>query len=208
VLGHDPETGQPVYQLTGQYGPYVQLGEVTDDGAKPKRMSIPKDLKPEDVTLEIALGLLSLPRLLGMHPETGGKVLAGLGRFGPYIVHDQGKAGKDYRSLKGDDHVMTVTLGRALELLAQPKLGRGRRAEPKALREVGPHPEDKAPILLFEGRYGPYVKHDEVSASIPRGRDPASITLDEAVELLAARKAAGGGKKKRKTARRRVPAAK
>jgi DNA topoisomerase-1 len=162
---------------------------------------------PDQVSLDMALSLLSLPRLLGEHPETGGRVYAGLGRFGPYILNDQGKAGKDYRSLKGEDDVMTVALGRALELLAQPKQGRGRRAEAKPLREVGLHPEDKAPIQLYEGRYGPYVKHDDISASIPRGRDPASITLDEAVELIAARKAAGGGKKK-KPARRKAAKAK
>jgi DNA topoisomerase-1 len=206
-LGVDPVSGQSVYLLTGQYGPYVQLGEVVDDAPKPKRMSLPKGVTPDQVALEMALSLLSLPRLLGQHPETGGKVYAGLGRFGPYILNDQGKAGKDYRSLKGEDDVMTVELGRALELLAQPKQGRGRRAEAKPLREVGLHPEDKAPIQLYEGRYGPYVKHDDISASIPRGRDPASITLDEAVELIAARKAAGGGKKK-KPARRKAAKAK
>lgn len=197
-LGNDPATGQPVFLLTGQYGPYVQLGEVSDDNPKPKRMSLPKGQAPDQVTLEQALKLLALPRLLGEHPEKGGKVSAGLGRFGPYIVHDMGKEGKDYRSLKGEDDVLTVALGRALELLAQPKLGRGRRAEPKPLKDLGPHPADQAPVLLFEGKYGPYVKHDDISASIPRGQDPATVTLPEAVELLAARAAMGGGKAKGK----------
>ncbi|HEX9894242.1 MAG TPA: type I DNA topoisomerase, partial [Gemmatimonadales bacterium] len=186
-LGRDPATRLPVYVRTGQYGPYVQLGEATDESPKPKRMSLPRGVKPEDATLDLALGLLSLPRLLGAHPESGGKVLAGLGRFGPYVVHDQGKAGKDYRSIRGDDHVLTITLGRALEMLAQPKLGRGRRAEPKPLREVGLHPDDQQPIHLFDGRYGPYVKHGDVSASIPRGQDPTTVSLDQAVELIAAR---------------------
>jgi len=195
-IGTDPASGLPVYLLTGQYGPYVQLGEVTDEAPKPKRMSLPRGVKPEDVTLDLALGLLALPRLLGSHPATGGKVLAGLGRFGPYVVHDMGKDGKDYRSLKGDDHVLTVTLGRALELLAQPKLGRGRRAEPKPLKELGPHPEDQAPIYLYEGRYGPYFKHGDVSASVPRGREPDSVTLAEAVELLAERAAARPARRK------------
>ena len=196
ALGVDPASGQPVFLLTGQYGPYVQLGEVSDDNPKPKRMSLPKGVTPDQVTLDQALQLLSLPRLLGAHPESGGKVSAGLGRFGPYIVHDMGKAGKDYRSLKGDDDVLTVGLPRALELLAQPKLGRGRRAEPKPLRDLGPHPEDQAPVLLFEGKYGPYVKHADVSASLPRGQDPAATTLAQALELIAARKAMGGGKRK------------
>jgi DNA topoisomerase-1 len=190
-----------VYVRTGQYGPYVQLGEVSDENPKPKRMSLPRGVKPEDVTLDLALGLLALPRLLGIHPESGGKVSAGLGRFGPYVVLDKGKEGKDYRSIKGDDHVLTITLGRALEMLAQPKMARGRRAEPKPVREVGKHPEDQQPINLFDGRYGPYVKHGDVSASIPRGQDPATVTLDQAVELIAARagfKKAGGGRKKSK----------
>lgn len=206
-LGRDPETGLPIYLRSGQYGPYVQLGEVTDETPKPKRMSLPRGVKPEEVTLDLALGLLSLPRLLGMHPD-GGKVSAGLGRFGPYVVHDKGKEGKDYRSIKGDDHVLTITLGRALEMLAQPKMARGRRAEPKPVREVGKHPEDQQPINLFDGRYGPYVKHGDVSASIPRGQDPATVTLDQAVELIAARagtKAGAGRKRSKKSKAKAAP---
>ena len=206
-LGRDPETGLPIYLRSGQYGPYVQLGEVTDETPKPKRMSLPRGVKPEEVTLDLALGLLSLPRLLGMHPD-GGKVSAGLGRFGPYVVHDKGKEGKDYRSIRGDDHVLTITLGRALEMLAQPKMARGRRAEPKPVREVGKHPEDQQPINLFDGRYGPYVKHGDVSASIPRGQDPATVTLDQAVELIAARagtKAGAGRKRSKKSKAKAAP---
>ena len=188
VLGHHPTTGEPILVLTGQYGPYVQLGQVTDATPKPKRASLPKGMKPEELTLPVAVGLLSLPRLLGVHPD-GSKIFAGQGRFGPYILHQRGSDGvKEYRSLRGEDHVLTVTLRRALELLAQPKQSRGRRAGPAPLKELGPHPADQKPVALYEGQYGPYVKHASVSASIPKGRDPASITLDEAVELLAARK--------------------
>jgi DNA topoisomerase-1 len=187
VLGHHPETREPIMVLTGQYGPYVQLGAVSEDNAKPKRASLPKGVQPEEVTLELAVGLLALPRLLGVHPETGGKLFAGQGRFGPYIVHDQGKAGKDYRSLKGEDQVLTVSSERALELLAQPKQSRGRRTAP-ALKELGPHPADQQPVAVYEGQYGPYVKHGTVSASIPKGRDPRSVTLAEAIELLAAKR--------------------
>ena len=203
VLGIHPDTGEPIMVLTGQYGPYVQLGPVTDENPKPRRSSLPKGMKPEDVTVDIAKGLLSLPRLLGTHGETGAKILAGQGRFGPYIVLDKGKDGKDYRSLKGEDQVLSVTLKRALELLAQPKLGRGRRAAPAPLKELGPHPADQAPVALFDGQYGPYVKHGGVSASIPKGSDPAKVTLSEAVELLAAKKSRGGTVTRRKRVARR-----
>ncbi|NOT08889.1 MAG: type I DNA topoisomerase [Gemmatimonadales bacterium] len=187
ILGHHPDTAEPILVLTGQYGPYVQLGAVSDENPKPKRSSLPKGMKPEEVTLDIAVGLLALPRLLGLHSD-GGKIFAGQGRFGPYIVHDKGKDGKDYRSLKGEDQVLTVKLERALDLLAQPKLGRGRRAAPTPLKELGPHPEDKAPVALYDGQYGPYVKHGTVSASIPKGSDPASVTLAQAVDLLNAKR--------------------
>ena len=194
-LGTHPDTGEPIFVLTGQYGPYVQLGEVTDDNPKPKRASLPKGVTPDAVTLPQAVGLLALPRHLGDHPDTGAKLLAGLGRFGPYVVHDQGKDGKDYRSIKGEDDVLTITLARALELFAQPKQGRGRRAAAKPLRELGAHPADTEPVNLFDGQYGPYVKHGKVSASMPKGRDPATVTLEEAVEWLTAK--AGAPRTKR-----------
>jgi len=201
-LGLHPETGEPIFVLTGQYGPYVQLGEVTDAQPKPKRASLPRGVTPDQLTLDHAVGLLSLPRLLGAHPESGARVLAGLGRFGPYVVHDQGKAGKDYRSLKGEDDVLTVTLARALELLAQPKQARGRRgAAAKPLRELGPHPADQEGVNLYDGQYGPYVKHGAVSASVPKGRDPATVTLEEAVEWITAK--AGAPRKARPKARSR-----
>jgi DNA topoisomerase-1 len=191
VLGHHPISAEPIMVLTGQYGPYVQLGAVSDENPKPKRSSLPKGMKPDEVTLEIAVGLLALPRLLGTHAESGARLFAGQGRFGPYIMLDKGKDGKDYRSLRGEDHVLTVTLRRALELMAQPKLGRGRRAAPAPLKELGPHPEDQAPVALYDGQYGPYVKHGTVSASIPKGKDPQRVTLAEAVELLAEKKSRG-----------------
>jgi len=185
VVGHHPETNEPILLLTGQYGPYVQLGTVTDENPKPKRASLPKGVTPDQVTLPMAVGLLALPRLLGPHPETGAKIMAGQGRFGPYIVHDQGKAGKDYRSIKGDDHVLTISLARALELLAQPKLGRGRRLAAAPLRELGPHPTDNEIVALYHGKYGPYVKHGKTSASVPKELDPAKVTLAAAIEWIA-----------------------
>jgi DNA topoisomerase-1 len=202
-LGVHPDTGEKIFLLTGQYGPYLQLGEVVDGAPKPKRASLPKGVTPEQVTMAQALGLLALPRLLGAHPESGRSVHAGLGRFGPYVVHDLGKGEKEYRSIKGEDSVLTITLPRALELLAQPKQARGRRAAPEPIRIVGRHPDDEQPIGLYEGQYGPYVKHGDVSASLPRGSDPAALTAPEAIELLAARRAAGprkGGRRTRKAA--------
>ncbi len=191
-LGEDPETGQLVYLLFGQYGPYLQLGQVSEDTPKPKRASLPKGVKPEELTLEDALGLLRLPRHLGEHPE-GGKVQAGLGRFGPYVVHDKGKGEKDYRSLKAEDDVLAIGLGRALELLAQPKRGRGGRT---ALRDLGTPEGASEPIQLFDGPYGLYVKQGKVNASLPEGSTADTLTLERAVEILAAKAstAKGGGR--------------
>ena len=205
VVGIHPETSEPILLLTGQYGPYVQLGTVTDDNPKPKRSSLPKGVTSDQVTLEMAVGLLALPRVLGAHPDTGAKVFAGQGRFGPYVVHDQGKVGKDYRSIKGEDHVLTIGLARALEMLAQPKVGRGRRIAATPLRELGAHPVDGEQVALFEGKYGPYVKHKKVSASVPKDQDLAKITLDEAVQWIAAR--GGAPVKKAKKAKKAAPKA-
>lgn len=196
-LGLHPDTGEPIYALTGTYGPYVQLGDKTDDNPKPKRVSLPKGLKLEDVTLDIAQGLLSLPRKLGTHPETGAAIKANVGRFGPYVVHDQGKEGKDYRSIKAPDDVLTIGLDRALELLAQPKAGRGGGRKAKApLRELGAHPEDNEPINIYEGPYGKYIKHQKTNVGIPEGETVESITLEQAVKLLADKAASKSTKKK------------
>ncbi|APB34378.1 DNA topoisomerase I [Gloeomargarita lithophora Alchichica-D10] len=184
-LGMHPETGEPIFALTGTYGPYVQLGEATEINKKPKRASLPKGVTPEQVTLEMAVGLLALPRALGAHPA-GGKVKAGLGRFGPYVVHDRGKESQDFRSLKPEDDVLSVTLERALELLAQPKASRGRSSS-TPLRELGAHPQDKEPVNVYQGPYGYYVKHGKVNAGLPDGTTPETVTLAQAVELLAQR---------------------
>jgi DNA topoisomerase-1 len=188
-LGVDPETGEAVYLLFGQYGPYLQLGQASEATPKPKRASLPKGIKPEEMALEDALGLLRLPRHLGEHPD-GGKVQAGLGRFGPYVVHDKGKGEKDYRSLKGDDEVLAIGLARALELLAEPKRGRGGRT---ALKDLGTPPGADDAIQLFNGPYGLYVKQGKLNASLPEGGTAETITLEQAVELLAAKAASGKG---------------
>ncbi|EDX84044.1 DNA topoisomerase I, putative [Synechococcus sp. PCC 7335] len=195
-----PETGEPMYLLIGRYGPYVQLGDVTEENKKPKRTSLPKGVKAEDVTPEMAVGLLSLPRLLGVHPKTGNNIKASLGRFGPYIVHSKGKEeGKDdYRSLKGDDDVLTVTLDRALELLAQPKATRSRKAA-SPIHEIGKHPVDEEPINVYDGPYGPYIKHGKVNVSVPEGKKPEEVTVEEAVALL---KEKGGEVKKKSTTKK------
>ena len=191
ALGEDPETGDSIYLLFGQYGPYVQRGQVSEEVPKPKRASLPRGVSPENLTLEDALGLLRLPRLLGEHPD-GGRIQAGLGRFGPYVVHDKSKGEKDYRSLKAEDDVLAIGLPRAIELLAQPKRGRGGRT---ALRDLGtPEGGDEA-IQVFDGPYGLYVKQGKLNASLPEGVTAETVTMEQALELLAAKAAAGGSRK-------------
>lgn len=198
-VGFHPETGEPIYLLSGTYGPYVQLGDTPQPGQKnPKRTSLPKGVLTKDVTLEMALQLLSLPRTLGTHPETERPVKVGLGRFGPYVVHDQGKDGQDFRSLKADDSLFTIALERALELLATPKTGRGRRAAAKnALRELGQHPEDGEPINIYDGPYGPYIKYGKINASLPEDTTVENISLEDALKLVVAKAGTkkGGAKK-------------
>ncbi len=188
-VGRHPETGEPIYLKIGTYGPYVQLGDKTDENPKPKQTSLPKGVTPENVTLDMAVGLLALPRTLGLHPDTGKKIQASLGRFGPYVVHDQGKEGKDYRSLKAADNVLTVSLERALELLSEPKKGRGSSSSKSkaALRELGMHPEEGTPVNIYDGPYGPYIKHGKVNVSIPEGQSVEDVTLSTALELLASK---------------------
>ena len=189
-IGKDPKTGKDIYCLLGRFGPYVQLGEVTEAEPKPRRASVPRIIEPKNLTLEKALELLSLPRDLGLHPTSGKVIQANLGRFGPYVVHE-----KDYRSLKKEDDVYTVKLERALELLAQEKKGRGGAT---MVREIGAHPKDGKTIGIYDGQYGMYVKHGTTNATIPKGSDPQKVTLEEAVELIKAREAQGKKPKRRR----------
>jgi len=184
-LGADPDGGKTVTLRKGPYGCYVQLGEGSKE-EKPKRASLPKGVKPDEVTLDAALKYLSLPREVGLHPETGKPITAGIGRFGPYIKHDD-----IYASLKGgDDDVITIGLNRAVALLKDAK-----PRQRKQGRELGKHPDDGKPVLIHSGKYGPYVSHNRLRATLPKDAKPDSFTLDEAVALLAERAAGGKGKK-------------
>jgi DNA topoisomerase I len=194
-LGTHPENGQPIFVLLGPYGPYVQLGEKSEENPKPKQASLPKGVTPENVTVEQAVGLLALPRMLGTHPETGATIQANLGRFGPYVVHNN-KEAKDYRSLKASDNVLTVTLERAIELLSEPKKGRASSKSKAALRELGVHPDDEQPINIYDGPYGPYIKHGKTNVGIPEGQTVEDVTLATALELLADKSKSGKSKGK------------
>ncbi len=202
-LGLDPESGLAVTLRNGRFGPYVQLGEPVGE-EKPRRTSLPKGVTPEALDFETALGLLRLPREIGPHPEDGEVVEAGLYRYGPAVRH-----GKLYAPLEDWSEALTVGMNRAVELLAAKKAnpGRGRAAPQKPLRELGEHPEGGA-VALMDGRYGPYVKWEKVNATVPKGTDPAALTLEAAVELLAERIAAKGGKPKAKKAPAKKPTAK
>ncbi len=182
-IGRDPETGLNIYCLTGRFGPYVQLGESDrEDGEKPKRASLPKGVRPSEVSLDLALRLLSLPRTLGKHPETGEDVVANIGRFGPFVVCD-----KEFRSLKKDDDVYTIELDRALELLAEEKKG-GRRGA-QVLKDLGQDPGKNRKIAIYDGRYGPYIKAGTKNVSLPEEyRDPEKakeLTLEDVLRIIA-----------------------
>jgi DNA topoisomerase-1 len=197
VLGEDPVTGLEVSLRGGRFGPYLQLGEQSKEkGAeKPKRAGLPKGLLPDDVDLEKALALLALPREVGIHPEDGEPIIAGVGRFGPYVKH-----GKIYANLDSNEDVLTVGLNRAVTLIAEKKAnpGRGRRFGADPGKVLGEHPDQGGPITVKNGRYGPYVSHDGVNATLPSDMTPETVTLEQAVGLLEARIAKGGGKRAKK----------
>jgi len=203
LLGHDQ--GDEIHLKNGRFGPYVQRGEPTEDQPKPPRASLPKGWSPEDIDLEKALMLLSLPREIGPHPEDGEPVEAGIGRYGPFVKH-----GRVYANLPEVDEVFTVGMNRAVELLAQKaSRGAGRGAAAKPLKELGEHPQDGGPVAVMEGRYGPYVKWDKVNATLPKGVEPSDVTMEMAVELIAEKAAKKGRGRKtapKKTAAKKAPA--
>lgn len=205
-LGADPASGLMVTLRQGPFGPYVQLGEVEGEGkakTKPKRASLPKGVTIEDVTLEMALKLLALPRVVGQHPDTGKEILAGLGRFGPYLLHDGA-----YTKLKDAMEAIEIGINHAVQKIAEAdarRKGPRQRAELKVLREIGKHPDDGEVINVIDGRYGPYIKHGATNAPIPNGIEVDDVTLEQAVIAIASRAKKGG---KKKAAKKAAPKAK
>ncbi|OWY08622.1 DNA topoisomerase I [Thioclava sp. F42-5] len=189
VLGYDEE--QAITLRVGRFGPYVQKGEPTEDVPKPPRASLPKGWKPEEIDLEKALLLLSLPREIGPHPEDGELVEAGIGRYGPYV-----KKGRIYANLPEVDEVFTIGMNRAVEVIAQKAAKGGRGAAAKPLKELGEHPEG-GPIAVMPGRYGPYVKWGKINATLPKELEPEAVTLEDALPLIEAKAAKKGGTKKK-----------
>jgi DNA topoisomerase I len=200
VIGADPTTGMSVTLKAGRFGPYLQLGE-GGDGDKPKRASIPKGIDPNTIELEKALALLSLPREVGKHPETGKMITAAIGKFGPYILHD----GK-YANVESAEDVLTIGINRAVTVLAEKKQ-RGGRPEQKALKDLGAHPDDGLAIKVMNGRFGPYVSYNKVFATVPRGTDPQSVTLEQALQLIADKVAKGPSPKGGRFGKKAAPKA-
>jgi DNA topoisomerase-1 len=184
---------------SGRFGPYVQLGE----GEKPKRASLPKGTDPASADLELGIKLLSLPREVGLHPESGKPIVANFGRYGPYVAHDG-----QFASLETPEDVFTVGLNHAVTLIAERKAKGFKRRGPEPLKELGAGPGGGAPIKLMKGRYGPYVTDGTTNATVPNGVEPMDLTLERAVELLAERAAKGPVKKKRNGAAKKEPKAK
>ena len=196
VLGED--NGDEISLRSGRFGPYVQRGEATEENKKPKRASLPKGWQADEMTLEKALTLLSLPRVIGEHPE-GGAISANFGRFGPYIMHKGPEDAKPiYVNLKDPTDVFEIGMNRAVEMIAEKRAnpGRGRSAAAKPLKELGEHPEDGGMVAVMEGRYGPYVKWEKVNATLPKDVEPDAVTMDMAVALIAEKAAKKGTRKK------------
>ncbi|MEH3125833.1 type I DNA topoisomerase [Agrobacterium cavarae] len=186
ALGADPMTGEELTLRSGRFGPYIQRG----DGKEAKRASLPKGWKPEEIDHEKALALINLPRDIGKHPETGKMISAGIGRYGPFLMHDGG-----YANLESVEDVFSIGLNRAVTVIAEKKAapGRGRSSTPAALKSLGDHPDGGA-ITVRDGRFGPYVNWGKVNATIPKAQSPDTVTLDEALVLIAERIAKTGGK--------------
>jgi DNA topoisomerase-1 len=198
VLGEDPDTGLPIQVRAGRFGPYIQLGEMVDGGPKPKTASLFASMSPATITFEDALELLKIPRVVGVDPADGQEIVAHNGKFGPYV-----KKGTDSRSLVSEQQILDVTVDEALALFAQPKTRRGRSAA-GPLREMGADPDTGAPMVVKDGRFGPYVTDGTTNASLRKGDDVSELTVERAAELLAERRAAGPSAKKKAPAKKRA----
>jgi DNA topoisomerase-1 len=201
TLGEHPETGLPIFVKAGRFGPYVQLGELVEGGDKPRTSSLFASMSPATLTFEEAVDLLRIPRVVGVDPESEQDIVAHNGKFGPYL-----KKGTDTRSLMTEDQILSVTLDEALALFAQPKTRGGRNAK-GPLREMGADPDTGLPMVVKDGRFGPYVTDGTTNASLRRGDDVESLTVERAAELLAERRAAGPSTRK-KAAKKKAPAKK
>ena len=179
VLGIDPESGKNIHLLIGRYGPYVQIGLSEDKENKPKRSSIPKTIDPSDLSLEKAIDLLSLPKVIGIHPEDNKEITGAIGPYGPYLLHEG-----IYANLQNVDELFTIGLNRAVDLIEEKRSNPGRGRGSKILKELGNHPKDKKPIKLMDGKYGPYVKHGKLNVSIPKEKSVEDIDIDIAIDLL------------------------
>ncbi|ESZ76629.1 type I DNA topoisomerase [Mesorhizobium sp. L103C105A0] len=203
VLGNDPYTAEEITLRSGRFGPYIQRG----DGKEAKRSSLPKGWTPDAIDHEKALALLSLPRDIGKHPESGKMISAGLGRYGPFVLHDG-----TYANVDSIEDVFSIGLNRAVTVIAEKQLkGKGGRngGTAAALKELGDHPDGGGKIVVRDGKYGPYVNYGKVNATLPKGKDPQSVTVEDAVALIAEKEAKGGGKKPfRKAAAAKAPTAK
>ncbi|WP_019995290.1 type I DNA topoisomerase [Aureimonas ureilytica] len=198
-LGSDPDTGEPITLRSGRFGPYVQRG----DGKEAKRSSLPKGWQVAEIDFEKARKLLGLPREVGLHPESGKPILAGLGRYGPFLQHDGG-----YANLETIDDVFEIGLNRAVTVIAEKKeKGPRARSTPAALATLGEHPDFGGEITVREGRFGPYVNVGKINATLPKSKDPASVTLEEAIQLLNER-AEKSGKAPKKAAPKKTAAKK
>jgi DNA topoisomerase-1 len=196
ALGIDPDSGLEVTVRSGRFGPYIQLGEATKKGDKPKRASIPKGQDPGNVDLERALALLSLPRDIGKHPESGKMISAGIGRYGPFVLHDG-----VYANLDSVEEVFSVGINRAVAVLAEKAAAKGSRGGRQAIiKDLGGHPEGGGKVQVMDGRYGPYVKYGRTNATLPDGVDPQEVTMELATELIAKKSKAKTRKKPGKKA--------
>ena len=196
-----PDTGEPILLKSGRFGPYLEMANGED---KPKRSSLPKGWSPQELDADKAIMLISLPREVGKHPEDEEPILANLGRYGPYVQHQ-----RTFANLSSVEEMFTIGLNRAVSLIADKRAGGGRggRAAPKVLKDLGAHPSSGDPVQVLDGRYGPYIKHQKTNATLPKDMDPSDINVDQALEILA-EKEAKGGKKKRATKKKKAPAKK